>query len=412
MGTGTETRLIEIILVLAMIFALLGLLTSALQEAFTSATSMRGRLLQRAIVSFVGDDPAFAAVLQQHPLIVSQAQGTASAPRRPSYLQADVVVSSLLHTLSQQATQGARPARPAELVQAVEQALKIAGDGAAAPGVQGLPTARFVEGLSALVQGVEDDWAAYESRVAAWYESVMQRCAGWFKRRTQLGTFVIGFAIAAAFNIDPITIVPALWVDDGARSALAQAAGVVTAAYAKAEPAPGAAPTATPSSETSNGASSPVLPPLNPVAAGPVNCEGIASASAHDLCARLEDLHALGASGLPIGWTPAVLQRLFARPCPPRADTASPLPSACGIATAPGTLALAWLFTLIGWAVCGIAATFGAPFWFDLLTRFVALRGSGAQASSPAAAASPAPATAPNASGVQGQGVLARSAPQ
>lgn len=57
-----------------------------------------------------------------------------------------------------------------------------------------------------------------------------------------------------------------------------------------------------------------------------------------------------GLQQLPIGWTSALLAR---------------------------TGWAVWLLTVTGWAVTALSVLFGAPFWFDLLQRFVHVRGTG-----------------------------------
>jgi hypothetical protein len=47
-------------------------------------------------------------------------------------------------------------------------------------------------------------------------------------------------------------------------------------------------------------------------------------------------------------------------------------------ATEPGTF-FTYLFFVVGLAVTGSSAVFGAPFWFDLLQRLVQVRGTGAK---------------------------------
>ena len=67
----------------------------------------------------------------------------------------------------------------------------------------------------------------------------------------------------------------------------------------------------------------------------------------------------LESTGLPIGWSDS------------------------GLAAARNTLKGSWLqiaagvlYLLMGWLAMALAATMGAPFWFDLLGRFVTLRAS------------------------------------
>lgn len=66
----------------------------------------------------------------------------------------------------------------------------------------------------------------------------------------------------------------------------------------------------------------------------------------------------LAAFGLPVGWTP-----------PPQ-----PVACAAGRSCIAGLNALALAGMVLGWLITAIAATLGAPFWFDLLNRFAAIR--------------------------------------
>jgi hypothetical protein len=56
----------------------------------------------------------------------------------------------------------------------------------------------------------------------------------------------------------------------------------------------------------------------------------------------------------------------------------------------------AWVMKIVGLLLTGLALSLGAPFWFDLLSKFMNLRGAGTKpARTPAATPAPAPAPAP-----------------
>lgn len=528
-----DTRMIEVGIGLAMVFALVSLLVTALQEAVTSMLSRRGRNLQKAIVSFVGDDAGFAQALLRHPLIVSLAAGARDETRRPSYMSADIVVTSLVSQMVDAHMGGVRPGTPGEWIGAVKAA-SAAGGGAAAAA---LPNREFVRSLASLAQGVENDWPAYEARIVAWYDAVGERSIGWFKRTTQMWLFGLGFLVAAAANINPIVITSSLWNDEPLRKAVVGAAETVSQNYAKAQ-APVAAPT--PSTTAASGAparvataaaaSAPRLPallsplprPLRVAQAAAVethmanldaalfaaleqlkthpadgawqsaqraandvielrelidkrrlpddgsttllrvhsvadagidrrlaeiaallpadtshslarqhlhslqvaiaaerkgladrsaaldpHCTKLDDPAARELCLRLNDLSALQGIGLPIGWSPAVLPRVFPEGCDAADAADKPASAECRAATpfSRGIGGLGnWLLAFIGWGITAIAVTLGAPFWFDTLGRLVNLRGSGAR---PTDSAAEGTATATTTGG----GTLARQAP-
>lgn len=232
-----DSVLIDVAIGLVFVFALTSLLTTALQEVYSSATKMRGRVLRQALVSFVGDDARLAQALLDHPLLVSLSPQTQSqgARRLPSWIEADTLVSALVGHLVDTHAGGQRPDTPAELVQPIQDRARgniqpgstlapVVGTQALASAEAVLPNALFVRGLSSLLQGAEQDWPAFEKRLLAWYNAVGERSTGWFKRRTQLGAFFIGLGVAAVLNINPIVIGSQLWVDEPLRKALANAA--------------------------------------------------------------------------------------------------------------------------------------------------------------------------------------------
>lgn len=369
-----DTRVIEIAISLALIFALTSLLVSALQEAYSSLTGLRGKVLRKAIVSFVGDDAHFAQALLDHPLLVSLSQQrlVEREQRRPSYANADTVVAALLGHLADTYTDGRRPETPGQLVDALRTraAQAAAADLAGADAVG--PNALFVRGLSALVQGTEHDWPTFQARVAAWYDSVGERSTGWFKRKTQAGVFFLGLAVAAAANLNPIVIASRLWSDEPLRQAVVAAATEASKAYAAAQSASQPGALLGGGALTDDRWKTLCAPEAGQTATDPRLAQ---------LCETLRDLGSLRQLGLPIGWTQAAMPRLFSRDGQP-----------------------GWgdylLLMPLGWVIIGLACTLGAPFWFDALGKLVRLRGSGGQSGGQAAGTASAQAA------IAGKGML------
>jgi len=245
-----DTRMIEVAIGLVLVFAMTSLLATAVQEGWSSIFGLRGKVLHKAIVSFFGDDEAFATAVLKHPLLVSLSPQTQAEvdKLRPSYVGGDSIVAALLAHLVQTHTAGVRPTSPLELVQAVLGVAsgQIPADSALAPSQPAAllagaelkrPNAQFARGLSSLVMGVENDWPAFEARLVGWFDAVGARSTGWFKRRTQAGVFVIGLLTAAAVNINPIVIGPRLWQDEALRKTVVTAAERASADYAQASSA-------------------------------------------------------------------------------------------------------------------------------------------------------------------------------
>ena len=180
--------------------------------------------------------------------------------------------------------------------------------------------------LLTAIDTAQGDMDKAVANIAAWYDSGMDRVSGAYKRATQKVLFVIGLFVAIALNINPLTIADYLYHDDSARAA------VVARAQAAAQ-------------DHANGDSNP-----NYAAAR----------------AELDSLR------LPIGWAGARfwnprIQLPFTTP-----DT-----SVAKRSTSTITVLRPWehIFSpLFGWIITAMAATLGAPFWFDLLNKFMVVR--------------------------------------
>ncbi len=165
------------------------------------------------------------------------------------------------------------------------------------------------------------DLAKYQESLEDWYNNSMDRVSGWYKRRAQAILFVLGLVVTVVINADTISIGRVLSNDASLRK------GLVAMAEARA------------------GRS------LDPT--GALTSEQKIR----------EDLASLNGLQLPLGWpdTPQKIQALaWSQQGPYWVDR---------FQDNTRTHAFGWLLT-------AVAISFGAPFWFDLLNRFVALRSS------------------------------------
>jgi hypothetical protein len=161
--------------------------------------------------------------------------------------------------------------------------------------------------LTAMLDVAGDDVQKFRDSVENWFNSTMDRVSGWYKRRSQLIIFLLGFFAAAIININSITIANNLWIHKAERDAIVSAAQGYLATH--------------PAKEGETGQDSSLK----------ANVEGIES------------------YGLPIGWN-------------------IPLPKNN----------LEWfrfgLWSLFGWFITACAVSLGAPFWFDMLNKFIVIR--------------------------------------
>ena len=180
----------------------------------------------------------------------------------------------------------------------------------------GLPAKKS---LLAFIKQAQGDLSAFERLVEEWYDDQMQRISGWYKRWARLVLGLVGLVIAVLANVDVIQVSHDLYLDQPLRQAvIAQA-------------------------DTGN------------------LCQGVPEAD-RQRCADAE-LTRLGASTLPIWWQGKCLHGDLGR-CFRYSD---------------GGHTGVWnvLGKILGWLLTGFGVSFGAPFWFESLSRLGSLRSAG-----------------------------------
>jgi len=206
--------------------------------------------------------------------------------------------------------------------------------------------------LSTVFADTRAHLATNQQKIEAWYDDAMDRVSGCYKRKTTLWIWIIALAITLSTNADTFRIGKALWVNQAVRSAVVDAAQ----ARAQAEQRDGA----TPLVEYSD--------PQNPESSTVLKVEQQAlTASEKELLGDLlptwsADMAEMQLSSNKLSWWGAHLLGLF--------------------------------FTLV-------ALSMGAPFWFDMLNKFINIRNSGKAPERSSAQPPPPPAqTAAKGAGV------------
>lgn len=214
----------SVVLGLVLTYALLSLIATWVQELLTGLFATRGRTLVKGIGALLQRERSLGRLLSDirsttvkkdgkhpecanlvgavfgHPVIQRLGHGR----RLPSYIAGSDFARAVVDVVS----------RPQESAERVEDAIEafsagveeITAEGtwsrdaltAIAKGAQGM-TSKTKSGMSALLSEVE-----------RWYDGVMERATGWYKRRAQLIALAIGFALAIAMNADSIKITVAV----------------------------------------------------------------------------------------------------------------------------------------------------------------------------------------------------------
>jgi hypothetical protein len=235
--------------------------------------------------------------------------------------------NSVVVVNAQQQMPPSQPAGAANSAAAIDALRKGINDSVASHAVK--------RGLLALVDASGSDAAKLRENIENWYNSSMDRVAGWYKRRIQWIILALGVLLAVVLNADSVIVSQALWKNAALRSGVVKAAEDLNAHYVKTSSLPATSDTSAAPADQST---------LTPEQQG------------EQYNRKLQSL------GLPIGWN--------------NQDEAHRLPD--GFLKSPvhflslsvHQLDLHWL----GWLITGLAISLGAPFWFDLLNKIIVVR--------------------------------------
>lgn len=175
--------------------------------------------------------------------------------------------------------------------------------------------------LGHLLEEADGRVDTFNMKVENWYNDVMDRASGWYKRYTQLYLVILGFAIAVGFNADTISIFENLRNNPNSRLEVYQAA----TSYVQ--------------ERNQLAVNNELIEPDQKI----IN----SIQKLDEIVAR--DIDAIS-DPLGIGWQNLDMNVLSVED---------------------------WLYKILGWLVTAFAISLGAPFWFDLLKKLVNIRSAG-----------------------------------
>lgn len=196
--------------------------------------------------------------------------------------------------------------------------------------------------LRLYIEQANGDLINFKAILEDWYNDTMDRVSGWYKRQSNYILLAIGFLLAIIFNVSTLDIVITLSTNEPARKALANNA----TEYVKTQ---------------SQNRSNDISDALND--SSKKNLQFVNELYKKDI---LSNNSVIG-----LGWGDYGYSKHLAKDC----KTKKP-----GIFEKIGYV-LIQTFTnwkkIIGFLITAFAISLGAPFWFDLLNKFVNLRVSG-----------------------------------
>jgi hypothetical protein len=321
-----QNAVIDVAIGLILMYLMLSLLCTTVNEFIATKLSIRANTLRDALKKLI-DDPTLLTNFYQHGLIASNSRASGTGSQSTLQAVSNAVAGSPPAAAGAAAPSDQHPSylASATVALAIMDSLVKQTPGATAnvSGVQtaiaALPDSKIKDSLEATLLKAGEDIHKLEKGIATWFDDAMDRLSGAYKRKMKWIAMLIGLLIAIAFNADSFNVATTLWNDPDRRaSTIAIATEVAKKLPASAQPS-----------------------------------------NQQELNRAVTDTEKMLRS-LPIGWD-----------CPAK-DKSVDYWSCAKDAVSELTLV-----HFLGWVLTALALSLGAPFWFDLLNKFINLRGAG-----------------------------------
>ena len=306
---------LDVALGLSFIFFLFSVLVSTTSEMILSWSNARGKMLWKAVAHMLPEGMRNNTLVPlddfvQHPLMAAMHRnppGDSSIKNFPSYLSNTQFSQVLMDILETKGTGAGAETRWEQ----VRAGINRLDEGAGGP-LQAL--SRDAE--RNLLPGQEPT-GVFQFLVGQWFEAMMDRSTGWYKRMTQVWNFSIGLALAIACNLNVIAATRALSTNDELRTAFVQKAEASVQAQTELATKMGV------------------------------------TESQEARALFNEAVKEISSAGFPVGWNTTTADAWRKHP----------------IST--------FFESILGWLMAGAAAALGAQFWFDLMKKIINMRGTG-----------------------------------
>jgi hypothetical protein len=401
---------LDVFIGLIFVFLLYSLLATIIQELIASRFGLRARMLQKALRRMLedGDDTrtnytiinywneladnisrffnpfddnnTFLKKFYSHPSIKYLGEGKLF--KKPSYLHAHNFSQTIIHLLRGENYDGSTQNESSLIKQSLNSGQFSVGQQTISVNPQTLKQ------LNMLFADARQDSFVFKHKLEDWFEETMDRTTGWYKKQTQLILILIGFFLAWTFNVDTIAITKILMKDKKAREQLVELAisrqkeygGILDSVKT----------TIIKKEIKANDTTTTIVDSIIKTSPSDKFIDTMRKSLQKD---AMEVQGILGLSGIPsvsdsssCSEAVAVLDSALARETDSaRRQKLDSLKRKAYECCLKGTKVSSpyqknGFLKFIGWLLTALAVSLGAPFWFDLLNKFIKLREAGPKA--------------------------------
>ncbi len=213
-----NSAILEVTIGLVFIYCLYSLLATVINEIIASLFKLRARTLEQAIRRMLTDDSIASPLKNKlydnffdHGLI-KYLKKSDRFSRNASYLSETTFSKAVVDILKKSGT-GSESTLTLQVKDGLSALAQTTG--------KGDESSDTVNLLRSFLQDANGDVEQFRRSLESWFNEMMDRATGWYKRQVQWITFVVGAAIAIGFNVDTFGIVEHLSKDQTAREQLA-----------------------------------------------------------------------------------------------------------------------------------------------------------------------------------------------
>lgn len=318
--------ILETALGLLFIYFVLSTISSSLSEGVSRLLGWRAKNLKAAIENMLQNEHLVTDFFQND---IIKSLGDKARAGLPSYMRSKDFARGLLSVIAEKDGQLGSVS-----VQRIQTILNT-----------GRPEISMIKkGLNVLVSESGMDLTKLNSGVEEWFDSVMERASGWYKRKVSTAILIIASVLTVGANADTIMMLNILYSSSSTRTSIVAM------------------------SEELSGTTADINGNTNP-------------ANTQDQAAFAKQAYATINQSL-LGWHDiAVDQELNAQDGLPIVGRVERRPPAYSCASGDGacvqSFVTSWLMKIVGLILTIAAISMGAPFWFDLLNKVASLRSSG-----------------------------------
>ena len=198
------SQILEIVIGLVFVYLLLSLLASTINELIMRFIYSRGKNLKIAIQSMLDDDTSILSeVFFEHPFFKKFRKPKST--KFPSYISNKSFSKILLEVIQKDSKE------KTTLVKLNEKILA-------------LPESKIRDILVSFSNEANGNIEKFREEIENWFEEMMNRASGWYKRKVQIILLIIGLIISIIFNADTFTIARKLSEDPDERAKIVELA--------------------------------------------------------------------------------------------------------------------------------------------------------------------------------------------